>query len=167
MMSYTSKIKGIAAEILLQQAIIYYELGDIKKAKENIFKVLNVYKEYEIVRPFLIEEVAIKELLKLVRNEIVLSSDKTLKEYMDYIFSCFEANKNINFDKKDEEVLSSREIEIIILIEEGFSNRDISQKLFVSINTVKTHLLNIYTKLDVHSRTSAVSKAREMGILKK
>ncbi len=68
--------------------------------------------------------------------------------------------------KKDEDILSSREIEILALIEKGFSNIDISQKLYLSINTVKTHLLNIYTKLDVHSRTSAVAKAREMGMLK-
>ena len=63
------------------------------------------------------------------------------------------------------EPLSEREIEVLQLIAEGLSNREIAQKLFLSVNTVKVHTYNIYSKLSVHSRTQAVAQARALGIL--
>ena len=63
------------------------------------------------------------------------------------------------------EPLSERELEILGLIAEGLSNPQIASRLYLSLNTVKVHSRNIYGKLDVHSRTQAVSKARILGIL--
>ena len=63
------------------------------------------------------------------------------------------------------EPLSEREIEVLQLIAEGLSNREIAQKLFLSVNTVKVHTYNIYSKLSVHSRTQAVAQARVLGVL--
>ena len=63
------------------------------------------------------------------------------------------------------EPLSEREIEVLRLIGEGFSNQEIAQELYLSVNTVKAHTYNIYGKLNVHSRTQAVAKARTLGIL--
>jgi LuxR family maltose regulon positive regulatory protein len=63
------------------------------------------------------------------------------------------------------EPLSEREIEVLQLISEGLSNREIAQKLFLSVSTVKVHTYNTYSKLGVHSRTQAVAKARALGIL--
>ncbi|WP_328703201.1 LuxR C-terminal-related transcriptional regulator [Alkalihalobacterium elongatum] len=54
--------------------------------------------------------------------------------------------------------LSKRESEIIALISKGYSNNDIANKLFLSINTVKTHLNNIFNKLGVNNRTSVIHK---------
>jgi len=51
------------------------------------------------------------------------------------------------------------------LIAEDLSNQEIAGKLFVSLNTVKTHAKNIYLKLDVDSRTKAVVKAKELGLI--
>ncbi len=62
------------------------------------------------------------------------------------------------------EPLSEREREVLQLIAEGLSNREIAQKLFLSVSTVKVHTYNIYGKLGVHSRTQAVAKARALGI---
>ncbi|MCB9231344.1 MAG: DNA-binding response regulator [Bacteroidia bacterium] len=61
--------------------------------------------------------------------------------------------------------LSERELDVLKLIAEGMSNQEISDKLFVSLNTVKTHTSNIYQKLDVKRRTQAVQKAKELGVL--
>jgi LuxR family maltose regulon positive regulatory protein len=63
------------------------------------------------------------------------------------------------------EPLSEREREVLLLIAEGLSNREIAQRLFLSLSTVKVHTYNIYGKLGVHSRTQAVAKARALGIL--
>jgi LuxR family maltose regulon positive regulatory protein len=63
------------------------------------------------------------------------------------------------------EPLSEREIEVLQLVAEGLSNREIAHKLFLSVSTVKVHTYNIYGKLGVHSRTQAVAKGRALGIL--
>jgi len=61
--------------------------------------------------------------------------------------------------------LSKREIELVHLIAEGCSNKDIAIRLVISLGTVKRHTVNIFTKLGVKNRTEAVAKAREMGLL--
>ena len=63
------------------------------------------------------------------------------------------------------EPLSAREREILQLIAQGLSNRQVAQQLFISPGTVKKHTANIYGKLGVHSRTQAVARARTLGIL--
>jgi NarL family two-component system response regulator LiaR len=54
------------------------------------------------------------------------------------------------------ELLSERELEVLKLAAKGMSNKDIAEQLFLSVRTVQTHLANIFTKLDVGSRTEAI-----------
>ena len=61
--------------------------------------------------------------------------------------------------------LSDRELEVLYLIAAGLHNKEIAEKLFISLNTVKTHSKNINSKLNVNSRTKAVARAKEIGIL--
>ena len=63
------------------------------------------------------------------------------------------------------ELLTDRECEILKGIAKGLSNKEIGEQLFVSENTVKKHIANIYFKLDVNRRTQAVAKAKELKIL--
>jgi LuxR family maltose regulon positive regulatory protein len=63
------------------------------------------------------------------------------------------------------EPLSEREIEVLQLIAEGLTNPEIASRLFLALNTIKSHSGNIYSKLGVHSRTQAVARARALGIL--
>ncbi|MFL7894427.1 MAG: response regulator transcription factor, partial [Anaerolineales bacterium] len=63
------------------------------------------------------------------------------------------------------EPLSERELEVLQLIAEGMTNQEIGSHLYLSLNTVKVHTRNIYSKLDVNSRTQAVAKAKSLGLL--
>jgi len=65
------------------------------------------------------------------------------------------------------ESLTNREKEILDLLVQGQANKEIAAKLFVSIDTVKTHLKNIYQKLEVNSRLQAVAKANSLGFVGK
>ena len=60
--------------------------------------------------------------------------------------------------------LSKRELEVLLLMGNGLTNQEIADNLFVSPNTVKTHISNIYFKLKVKRRTQAVQKAIELNI---
>ncbi|RYZ52178.1 MAG: response regulator transcription factor [Sphingobacteriales bacterium] len=61
--------------------------------------------------------------------------------------------------------LSKRELEILMLLSRGLSNQEIADQAFVSVSTVKTHISNLFLKLDVSRRTQAVNKARELGLI--
>lgn len=61
--------------------------------------------------------------------------------------------------------ISKREYEVLQLLAEGYSNADVAAKLFVSVSTVKTHVSNIFQKLDVKNRTQAIRKAKDLKII--
>jgi LuxR family maltose regulon positive regulatory protein len=63
------------------------------------------------------------------------------------------------------EPLSSRELDVLRLIAEGLSNKEIADRLFIGVGTVKWYATTIYNKLDVGSRTQAVARAQELGLL--
>ncbi|MCP5013692.1 MAG: response regulator transcription factor [Ketobacter sp.] len=63
------------------------------------------------------------------------------------------------------EPLSLREREVLRAAAQGLSNGDIAERLYISINTVKTHLKKIYGKIEVSNRTQALRKAHLLGIL--
>ncbi|TAE28889.1 MAG: DNA-binding response regulator [Cytophagales bacterium] len=65
----------------------------------------------------------------------------------------------------DQLSISPRELDVLVQLARGLSNEEIAERLFVSTNTVKTHLANIYSKLDVKRRTQAVEKARALGLI--
>ena len=71
----------------------------------------------------------------------------------------------VDDDRIAELRITKRELEILGLIAEGLSNREISERLFVSENTVKTHSSRLFEKLDVKRRTQAVQRGKEFGLL--
>jgi LuxR family maltose regulon positive regulatory protein len=63
------------------------------------------------------------------------------------------------------EPLSERERQVLRLLTTHLSSTDIARELYLSPNTVRTHIKRIYSKLDVHSRNDAVERARQLGLL--
>lgn len=61
--------------------------------------------------------------------------------------------------------ISGRELEVLQLMAEGLSNQEIAGRLFVSLNTVKTHSSNLFEKMDVKRRTQAIEKAKRLSII--
>jgi DNA-binding CsgD family transcriptional regulator len=61
--------------------------------------------------------------------------------------------------------ISARELEVLELMALGLSNEEIAGRLFVSLSTIKTHLSNVFFKLNVRRRTQAVEKAKRMGLI--
>lgn len=125
----------------------------------------------------------IKEAISLSLREGYIFPFENNKEYLSNIFR--ELNDKNEFPKSMEflirdsikgiartaannaliEPLSMREIEVLQLLSQGYSNQDICDKLFLALSTVKGYNRTIYDKLDVKRRTEAVIKARDLGLL--
>jgi DNA-binding CsgD family transcriptional regulator len=76
-------------------------------------------------------------------------------------------NPAFQFDQSriDSLGISKREYEVLELMAKGLSNQEIADKLFVSLNTIKTHSSNLFLKLEVGRRTQAVQKAKELQLI--
>ena len=74
---------------------------------------------------------------------------------------------NFQFDpaRLEKHNISKREYEVLELIARGLSNQEIADKLFLSLNTVKTHSQSLFVKLDVKRRTQAVQRAKELLLI--
>jgi LuxR family transcriptional regulator, maltose regulon positive regulatory protein len=98
-----------------------------------------------------------------------------MTDYTARLLAVFEAEEQKSEDKSDlpvappaqslTEPLSQRELEVLQLIAQGLSNREISQRLFLALDTVKGHNRRIFGKLSVQRRTEAVARARSLDIL--
>ncbi len=73
--------------------------------------------------------------------------------------------KQIDSEKLKESGLSNREYEVLHGIASGLSNKEIGEQLFLSESTIKTHVSNLYVKLDAKRRTQAIRKAKEMQLI--
>ena len=67
--------------------------------------------------------------------------------------------------KREDLAITSRELEVLTLIAQGLSNREIAEKLYVSENTIKTHASRVFDKLGAKRRTQAVQLAKDFGLL--
>src|SRR5205085_5461661 len=98
-----------------------------------------------------------------------------MPEYVSKLLAVFEAGKRKGEEKSSlplappvqplVEPLSQRELEVLRLIAQGLSNREIAERLFLALITVKGHNQRIFGKLQVKNRTEAVAHARELGLL--
>jgi DNA-binding CsgD family transcriptional regulator len=61
--------------------------------------------------------------------------------------------------------LSRRELDVLELMAQGLTNQEIAGRLFVSLNTIKTHSMNLFEKMDVSRRTQAIARGRELSII--
>jgi DNA-binding NarL/FixJ family response regulator len=76
-----------------------------------------------------------------------------------------DAGFNLNEAELNKLRISSRELEVLQLMAGGLSNQQIADRLFVSLNTIKTHTANLFLKLEVERRTQAIEKAKRLNLI--
>lgn len=150
----------IEANLILAQ--VFEIEGDWPNALKTVSRALHLGEEGGCIRVFLNEGKPVAKMIeKLVEEKQDIPRSFALK-----LLAGFKIHEVTESDRRNEpDVLSERELEILRLIAAGLSNKKIMEKLYISLSTVKTHLRNIYSKLDVHSRTEAIAKANEHNLL--
>ncbi|NOK61441.1 MAG: hypothetical protein GFH27_549311n152 [Chloroflexi bacterium AL-W] len=129
-------------------ARVHHGLGDQQRALAMLRYAVQLAAPEQLVRVFLDEDVSLQILLPFARDTAPAFVDLLIEPATDL-----------------PEALTNREREILQLIAMGFSNNEISQRLVVSVGTIKTHSHHIYGKLGVRNRVEAVDRARQLNLL--
>jgi len=159
--SETEKRTASVIEIQMLRALALETQGTSGQAMIDLGKALSLAKPGGYIRLFINEGKPIANLLeKLLDSKIDFP-----RSYANKLLLNMKLPTPLAIDAGLIEPLSERELDVLRCLAAGLSNREITEKLFISLNTVKTHLKNINDKLNVHNRTQAVACARELGIL--
>jgi LuxR family maltose regulon positive regulatory protein len=151
---------GSVIEILLQQALAHQAQGDIPRALAPLARALSLAEPEGCIRIFADEGPPMARLLQEAASRGIAP------EYSRKILEAFAPADRLSAGQPEgKELLSEREREVLQFIAEGLSNREIADRLCLSLYTVKAHARTIYDKLDAHNRTQAVARARELGAL--
>jgi LuxR family maltose regulon positive regulatory protein len=151
-------------EIKVIYAILNKASGDKEKALVNLIEALEYSSNDNILMAFIDNLDRIRDLLDEIFKIQAITKTKIPKKLIDKLKLAIEKkekHKKINVEAD----LSARELDALKLIAENLTNQEIADKLFISLNTVKTHAKNIFLKLEVDSRIQAVTKAKELGII--
>ena len=133
-------------------------------------KIIIITRYYDDEQVFpAIEAGAFSYLLKTARaDEVITAIQKAVQG--ETVIEPKVANKMLNRlrpkEKMPHDDLTEREMEVLLCIAEGMTNQEISQELFIGIKTVKTHVSNILSKLNVQDRTQAAIYANRHGLVK-
>ena len=119
------------------------------------------------VDPRVVKEILpyLKEIQKLKSTSSTDRIEGISNTFLEELITAFMDESRSKVPVDDDE-LSSRELDTLKLVALGLTNQDIAAKLFISNNTVKTHVRNILFKLEAKNRNEAVLKAKGKGILK-
>ncbi len=156
-------------EILVLRALAYHARNEMSAALAALENALSLAQSESYVRTFVDEGASMAELLRKLRARDLTPP---IKEYVHTLLTAFE---NPRQDTKQTprivpppsmlEPLSEREIDVLVLLKTEMSGPEIARELSVSLNTVRTHTKNIYSKLQVNNRRAAVRRAQELGLL--
>lgn len=150
------------AELLVFDSLCLFARGKIPAASSSLAESLEIGLSEGYFRLYVDEGEAVAKILRLLAKSVAVSPPvATLIRHILEAQSTGFAQPII----QGQTPLSEREKEILALVDGGLSNREISQRLFLTEGTVKWHLHNLYNKLDVRSRTSALHAAKSAGLL--
>lgn len=139
----TTKLKAILPDLQIMICSVYDD-------DDNIFKALEAG-----ASGYILKSAASENLMQCI-TELHEGGSPMSSSIARKVVSRFQ--KSSSQQKKEEFQLTPREDEILDLIAQGFRNKEIAEKLFVSVNTIRTHIYNIYEKLHVQSRVEALNK---------
>lgn len=161
--------RALKLRVLLSLAFL--RSGDVGRATQEGISALQEANREGFVRLLLDEGPALGSLLRRVHSTAPeIGQDPILREYVERLLELVGPagadEDSVETAEGEVELLTRKEIRILQLLAEGYSNTAMAEKLFVSDSTVRTHLRNINTKLKCHSRTQAVAIARRRGLIR-
>jgi LuxR family maltose regulon positive regulatory protein len=156
-------------KVMVLQAVALEAHGEKDEAVQLLGDALTLAEPEGYVRIFVDEGTLMARLLSEAAAQGIMP------DYAGKLLAAFEAEEQKSEDESHlppaipaqslVEPLSHRELEVLQLIAQGLSNREICERLFLALDTVKGHNRRIFGKLEIHTRTEAIARARELGLL--
>ena len=154
-------------KVMVLQAVALQAHGDKDKAVHLLLDALALAEPGGFIRLFVDEGLPMAHLLSEA------AAIGRMPDYTGKLLAIFKAEEQKREDTSYRpppaqpllEPLSPRELEVLHLMAQGLSNQEMSERLFLALDTVKGHNRNIFGKLQVQRRTEAVARARELGLL--
>jgi len=166
--SHASGLMFYVVRLLLLDALALYAQRKTESALTTLKQALALAEPENYVRSFLDLGKPMEEFLSWSLEGKVLDEPHQ-RAYVSKLLSQFDTNVSVEIKQPIGnaliEPLSPRELDVLRLIAQGLSNREISERLFLALSTVKGHTRIIFDKLQVQRRTEAVARARELGLL--
>jgi len=151
--------------LLVHKALALKHSRQIKEAFTTLREAIQLAEPENFCMPFLSADNSLLELLLPLKEQLAKGSP-SLKFVQHLLGQLGQFSMGSGNDPtRPLEELSVREEQVLILVAEGLANKEIAQRLFISLHTVKTHIRHILRKLDVSSRTQALTRARELRLL--
>ncbi|MBI9011765.1 MAG: hypothetical protein JEZ08_05985 [Clostridiales bacterium] len=155
---------GRVVELYILQALAEDYDGELELALKSLKNAIRLAEAEEYIQIFIDEGIHMYLLLSK------LTADFAHSIYFLKLLKMFEEAMAINESNSkmiqmDIEPLTKREQEVLTLIAQGLTNREISERLFLALSTIKNYNQNLYEKLEVKNRTAAISRARELGLV--
>ena len=156
-------------QMRLLKALSLYAQVKIDAAMDELRQSITIGERTEFIHVFTLEGKIIGQLLSRILGEEERGKSPETSplpvQYVKKILAAFDRSRTPEKAPGLEEPLSERELEVLKLIAAGRTNQEIAERLFISLNTVRTHTKNINSKLDVHSRTQATARAKKLGLI--
>lgn len=153
---------GLMIEARSSEALACYAHGNTERAINALTDALALSEPRGYMRTYLDRAAPMQKLLGEAAERGIMP------EYTSRLHAAFNAGARVTAGPQSQQLiepLSKRELEILRLVAAGLSNREISERLFLALSTVKGHNRNIFEKLQVQRRTEAVARARELGLI--
>jgi LuxR family maltose regulon positive regulatory protein len=153
-------------KVMVLQAVALHAHGEKDKAMQVLGDVLALAQPEGFIRTFVDEGISMARLLSEAAAQGIMPDyvSKLLAAFQD-VTDEGQLSSSVIRPSSLVEPLSQRELEVLRLMAQGLSNREIGERLFLALDTVKGHNRRIYDKLQVQRRTEAVARARELGLL--
>jgi LuxR family maltose regulon positive regulatory protein len=154
--------------VLILRALLADAQGDRDATMASLAAAVAQAEPEGAIRPFLDEGAPMAALLADLRAAARAGREPTggvSPSSLDTLVAAFGGQAPGPHQRGLIEALSARELEVLRLLAAGRSNAEMAAELFVEQSTVKTHLIHLYRKLEVHSRTQAVARARALRLL--
>lgn len=147
---------------LLTRALYYDKIGNREKALQDVFGASEIAAKDKIYQPFMLR----RGLGHILRSALKIGKEQAISPIVQRFIADCVKRQNIEIEQKLCEVgLSMREYEVLMELDNGLRNKEIARLLDLTEHTVKFHLKNIFNKLDVDKRQSAVEVARDRNII--
>jgi LuxR family maltose regulon positive regulatory protein len=157
----TVAVGGWFVQSLLVEAIVRDEAGHVRAAEHALQGALELAARDHVLLPFLLDP--IPELLERHAHKHTAHAD-LISEILE-LRAEVEGTAPRDASESLSEPLTKTETRVLRLLATDLSKREIGNELYVSLNTVKTHVKRLYAKLDVRTRYQAVERARALGLL--